>query len=107
MKAKPVFIIFGVLIVITCAFLFFRGRFLSRPKTNEVYAFLQQFNNQLKKGNTDSGLNYFEVNKKSSVLKRLINVLSNKSDFKGNKSILFTVALSVEQEDIHIVTAES
>ncbi|MBS1532958.1 MAG: YARHG domain-containing protein [Bacteroidetes bacterium] len=106
MKAKPVFIIFGVLVVITCAFLFFSGRFLSRPKTNEVYAFLQQFNDQLKKGNTDSVLSYFEVNKKAGVLRRLVNVLSNKADFKGAKEVLLSLSLTIEPEDIHIMNNE-
>ncbi|HWD86911.1 MAG TPA: YARHG domain-containing protein [Mucilaginibacter sp.] len=106
MKAKPVLIIFGVLIVVTCAFLFFRGRFLSRPEKNEVYVFLQQFSDQLKKGNADSVLSYFEVNKKVGVLKRLVNVLSNKTDFKGGKSPLFNLSLLVDEKEIHIMNDE-
>ncbi|MFI5160248.1 MAG: YARHG domain-containing protein [Sphingobacteriales bacterium] len=103
MRAKPILIIFGVLVLITALALVIRYRNIAKPQTSEVYAFLQDFNSQLKKGNTDSLLSYFDVNKKANLLTRLVSVLSNKTDFKGGKSLQFNLAVLVDEKDIHIM----
>src|SRR3569833_1979588 len=105
MKAKPVLILFGIMVVITSVALFFRGRFLSKPEKNEVYTFLQDFNTCVKQGNADNVLSYFDVSKKGNILASLVNVLTNKADLKGSKT-LFSIELNVEPENIHIVNDE-
>ncbi|MGZ3776329.1 MAG: YARHG domain-containing protein [Mucilaginibacter sp.] len=106
MKAKPVLIIFGALVLITVAFLFVRSRNVARPQKNEVYQFLILFNAKLQAGNKDSLLNCFEVTQKSAVLNRLISVLSNKTGFKGTGSPLFNLVLDVDHADIKILNGE-
>src|ERR1700752_5329338 len=106
MKANPVLIIFGILVLITVAFLFVRSRNVAKPQKNEVYQFLILFNAKLQAANKDSLLNCFEVTQKSSVLNRLISVLANKTGFKGDGSPLFNLALDIDHADIKILNGE-
>jgi hypothetical protein len=106
MKAKPVLIIFSILVLITVAFLFVRSRNVAKPEKNEVYQFLILFNSKLQTGNKDSLLNCFEVTQKSSVLNRLISVLSNKTGFKGDAAPLFNLMLDIDHADIKILNGE-
>src|SRR5579863_3039871 len=106
MKAKPVLIIFGILALITVAFLFVRSRNLAKPQKNEVYQFLILFNVKMQAGNADSLRACFELTQKSAVLNRLINVLTNKTGFKGKEAPLFKLALDVDHADIKILNGE-
>ncbi len=106
MKAKPILIIFSILLLITVAAFFVRSRTMVKPQKNEVYQFLVLFNNKLQSGNTDSVLNAFEINKKREILVRLVNVLTNKTGLKGNESPLFKLALDIDKTDIRILNNE-
>jgi len=106
MKAKPILIIFSILLLITVVALFVRSRTMVKPQKNEVYQFLILFNSKLQSGSTDSLLNDFEINKKREVLVRLVNVLANKTGMKGNEAPLFKLALDIDKSNIRILNNE-
>ena len=52
-------------------------------KNAEIVMFLKRFDRQVKIGNTDSLLTYFDAGKKINMLKRLANLLAGKADLSG------------------------
>jgi len=106
MKAKPIIIIFSILLLVTVVAIIVRSRNMAKPQQGEVAEFLKQFDSNLKAGNTDSLRNDFEIPKKLAVLTRLINVLANKTGFKGNEPPLFKLALDIDHSDIRILNNE-
>jgi len=106
MKRKPLLITLGIVAVLVIVFFVARAMRQSGPEKNDVQSFLVAFNNQVKAGNRDSVLAYFDVNQKPAVLNRLIGVLTNKTGLKGDQSPLFKLALNIDSDAIKIVNGE-
>lgn len=105
MQRKPVLIIAAIAVVGICAFLFIRGKYLTKPKATEVIAFLDGFNTDVNAGDPDNLLKYFDSPKKAKQLNRLLNLLCNKVGSDGNKP-LFYVSLDTRQSEVKLINAE-
>jgi hypothetical protein len=106
MNKKPIIIITSILLLAACAFLFIRSRYLAKPDKKEVIVFLEKFSLDLKKGNNDTLLNYFDGKQDSKQLGKLLGLLSNKTSLNGRDSALFYVSLLNDNSSIKIINSE-
>jgi hypothetical protein len=106
MKTKPILIVAGILLVITCVFLFVRSRNLIKPDKNEIVQFLNWIDINLVDGHTDSVKSCFETKQRSKVVNRLINILSNKNPDDGKENKLFKLALDVNNAQIKVINTD-
>jgi hypothetical protein len=106
MKTKPILITAGILVLLTCVFLFVRSRNLVKPEKAEINQFLYGFSNQINEGNADSLLAFFEVDKTPKVLKRLVNFLAGKRDINGKGKPIAAIRLDVDGSTVTIVNSE-
>lgn len=106
MKTKPILISFSNIILIGGLFFFVCCRDSAKPQKAEISQFLNGFNNQIKEGNTDSLLAFFEVDKTPKILKRLINLLTGKKDIDGKAKPLAGITLNVDASTINILNSD-
>jgi len=105
MKRKPALLIAAIVVVAICAFLFVRGKYLTKPKNTEVYTFLEKFNTSVISGEPESVLHFFDVQKPSKALLKLVNVLCNKAQ-AGQDAPGVLVSLNTAYADIKIINNE-
>src|SRR5258707_885774 len=106
MKAKPIIIIFSILLLITVAALYVRSRTLQTPKTSEVAQFLKRFDKNLKAGNIDSLKSYLETNQHGKIVAKLLDILNGKKASDGKSNPLFSLALNADSAAITILNSE-
>ena len=102
MKTKPLIITVSCLIIVigVCTFFFVRAKYFSKPNANEITQFLTDFNSELKGGNTDSTMNYFEIGKNKKTITLLIKVLSGKTGLNGKSTATFKINLNIDESKI-------
>jgi hypothetical protein len=106
MKTKPILISFSNIILIGGIFFFVCCRDSAKSQKTEISQFLHGFNNQIKAGNTDSLLAFFEVDKTPKILKRLINLLAGKKGIDGKAKPLAGITLDVDASTINILNSD-
>ncbi|MDB4901926.1 MAG: hypothetical protein JWQ63_1207 [Mucilaginibacter sp.] len=106
MKTKPIIISISIIILLVGIFLFVCCRNSAKPEKAEISQFLNAFNNQLKEGNTDSLLAFFEVDKTPKILKRLVNLLAGKKDIDGKAKPLAGITLDIDASAINILNPD-
>lgn len=106
MKPKLIIITVAVLAVTAGGFFFLKSRYFAKPEKNELVQFLGSFNKQLKAGNTDSLMMYFETAERPEVLKRLLGLLSGKKELDGKSKPTIKLALDFDKAQISILSSE-
>lgn len=106
MKAKHILIIITAAVILVGGFLFIRSKYLSKPEKGELVQFLNDFNTQVKAGNTASARSFFEADQKNKVITILLNVLAGKTSINGKSEPLFKVNLNTEDSYINFVNPE-
>ncbi|EHQ27831.1 WG repeat-containing protein [Mucilaginibacter paludis] len=106
MKKKPILIIASILVAVVCVFAFVRSKYLVKPDKKDVIVFLDRFNADLKKGNTDTLLDYFDGRQNVKQIKKLLGLISNKTSLNGKDKPLFDVNLLSDDSEIKIINAE-
>jgi hypothetical protein len=105
MKTKPILISISGIILLAGLFLFARSRNSAKPEKAEVIHFLNSFNAQLKKGNIDTLLTYFDKGNETQPLLYLINVLTGRNII-GKIEHLFNIDLNTEDSKIKFINQE-
>ncbi|MBW4889250.1 YARHG domain-containing protein [Mucilaginibacter sp. HMF5004] len=95
-----------VLALICCSLFFVKTRILYKPENGEVISFLNAFNSTLALGTTELQLSYFDNDKDIKQIKRLLGVLSNKTNINGKDNPLFKVALLTDESEVTVVNTE-
>lgn len=106
MKTKPILIIVTAVILLAGTFLFIRSKYLAKPEKGEIAQFLNAFNAQLKAGNADSAILYFDSDQNIKLVKKLVGVLINKTNISGKGKPLFKVSLNTEDAVIKFINPE-
>ncbi|HEY2581465.1 MAG TPA: YARHG domain-containing protein [Mucilaginibacter sp.] len=104
MKTKPI-LITAVIVLLAGLTLFIRCRTRQSADASEVIRFLYKFNDNIKAGNADSLLAFFEADKKTKALKRLVNLLAGKKGKNGEKPLAH-IALDIDNAEIKNINAE-
>lgn len=106
MKTKPIVITLSIIAALVCGFLFARSKYLSKPEKTEIISFLNEFNANIKLGNTKPAAHYFDESMNKNTVSMLVNVLSNKTNMGGKSKPLFTVTLNTEDSGITFINPE-
>lgn len=106
MKTKPfIYTLFATFITLS-GILFTACKHSSGGSKDEIVVFLNNLNEQIKAGNTDSLANYFEAGKEKTV-STLIGVLAGKTNLSGRSKPLFKLNLDVANGKINADNAEA
>lgn len=102
MKTKSLIITISCLVLVigACAFFFVKAKYFNKPNANEITLFLTDFNSELKAGNADSTMNYFEIGKNKKAIALLIKVLSGKTGLNGKSAATFKISLNTDENKI-------
>ncbi|HEY4325948.1 MAG TPA: WG repeat-containing protein, partial [Mucilaginibacter sp.] len=85
--------------------LFIRCRTRQSADASEVTRFLYKFNDNVKAGNADSLLAFFQADKKTKTLKGLVNLLAGKKGKNGKKPLAH-IALDIDNSEIKNINGE-
>jgi hypothetical protein len=106
MKTKPFIYTFILTFVTLSGILLSSCKHSSGGSKDEVVAFLNNLNEQIKAGNTDSLTQYFDAGKEKTVT-TLIGVLAGKTNLSGRSKPLFKLNLDVANGKINADNPEA
>src|ERR1700743_2812854 len=106
MKTKPILITTSIVVLAVVIFLFVRGKSTGQIQKSEITQFLYGFTNRVNEGNKDSLLAYFEKDKNTKVLNRLVDLLIGKQSFGSKSSPLAHIRFNMDGCDLKIISTE-